>query len=133
MAAVVAEAAVVGSDDELLGQAITGFVSLKESAFSGTDSTKVRELLIQQVRRAIGPFSAPKQIYLVSDLPKTRSGKIMRRLLRKMLQGDLIENLGDTSTVSFVYQNFPLFPNFEMISANTSSEAFQPRLLKHLV
>ncbi|KAG8168563.1 hypothetical protein KVR01_001312 [Diaporthe batatas] len=99
---IVAEAAVVGSEDELLGQAITGFVSLKESAMSGIDSTKVRQMLIQQVRRTIGPFSAPKRIYLVSDLPKTRSGKIMRRLLRKMLQGELIENLGDTSTVSFV-------------------------------
>jgi acetyl-CoA synthetase len=43
-------------------------------------------------------------MYLVSDLPKTRSGKIMRRLLRKMLQGELVENLGDTSTVSIAHQ-----------------------------
>ncbi|KAL2272236.1 hypothetical protein FJTKL_07184 [Diaporthe vaccinii] len=97
---IVAEAAVVGSEDELLGQAITGFVSLKNPALSGDQTAEIRKMLIQQVRRDIGPFSAPKRIYLVSDLPKTRSGKIMRRLLRKMLQGELVENLGDTSTLS---------------------------------
>ncbi|KAI7773598.1 hypothetical protein LA080_010263 [Diaporthe eres] len=101
---IVAEAAVVGSEDELLGQAITGFVSLKNPALSGDQTAEIRKMLIQQVRRDIGPFSAPKRIYLVSDLPKTRSGKIMRRLLRKMLQGELVENLGDTSTVSIDHQ-----------------------------
>ncbi|RYP12002.1 hypothetical protein DL765_007518 [Monosporascus sp. GIB2] len=97
--AIVAEAAAVGSSDELLGQAITAFVSLKESAIPEIDKTaQVRQELIQEVRRSIGPFSAPKRIYLVSDLPKTRSGKIMRRLLRKMLEGEVIESLGDVST-----------------------------------
>ncbi|RYO90197.1 hypothetical protein DL766_002733 [Monosporascus sp. MC13-8B] len=97
--ATVAEAAAVGSSDELLGQAITAFVSLKESAIPEIDkTTQVRQALIQEVRRSIGPFSAPKRIYLVSDLPKTRSGKIMRRLLRKMLEGEAVENLGDVST-----------------------------------
>jgi acetyl-CoA synthetase len=99
---VVAEAAVVGCYDELYGQAITAFVSLKESAMPEVDKRDhVRQELIQEVRRGIGPFSAPKSIYLVSDLPKTRSGKIMRRLLRKILDGEVIENLGDVSTVSY--------------------------------
>jgi acetyl-CoA synthetase len=67
--------------------------------------------LINEVRTQIGPFAAPKRIYLVSDLPKTRSGKIMRRILRKLAGGDvkkedtkdekkLMEILGDLSTLA---------------------------------
>jgi acetyl-CoA synthetase len=52
-----------------------------------------------QVRKSIGPFAAPKAIFVVPDLPKTRSGKIMRRILRKILAGEE-DSLGDTSTVS---------------------------------
>lgn len=52
-----------------------------------------------QVRKSIGPFAAPKAIHVVPDLPKTRSGKIMRRVLRKILAGEE-DQLGDTSTVS---------------------------------
>jgi acetyl-CoA synthetase len=52
-----------------------------------------------QVRKSIGPFAAPKAIFVVDDLPKTRSGKIMRRILRKILSGEE-DSLGDTSTVS---------------------------------
>jgi acetyl-CoA synthetase len=52
-----------------------------------------------QVRKSIGPFAAPKSVYVVSDLPKTRSGKIMRRILRKILSGEE-DQLGDTSTLS---------------------------------
>jgi acetyl-CoA synthetase len=51
------------------------------------------------VRKSIGPFAAPKAIFVVPDLPKTRSGKIMRRILRKILAGEE-DQLGDTSTVS---------------------------------
>jgi acetyl-CoA synthetase len=51
------------------------------------------------VRKSIGPFAAPKAIFTVDDLPKTRSGKIMRRILRKILAGEE-DQLGDTSTVS---------------------------------
>lgn len=91
----VAEAAVVGVADELTGQAVNAFVSLK----SGNESTEqVRKDLIMQVRKSIGPFAAPKQIIPVEDLPKTRSGKIMRRILRKILSGEE-DSLGDTSTV----------------------------------
>jgi acetyl-CoA synthetase len=94
----VAEAAVVGINDELTGQAVNAFVSLKE----GTESTdQVKKDLILQVRKSIGPFAAPKAIFVVPDLPKTRSGKIMRRIMRKILAGEE-DQLGDTSTVSAI-------------------------------
>jgi hypothetical protein len=92
----VAEAAVVGVNDELTGQAVNAFVALKE----GFDhSEQIKKDLILQVRKSIGPFAAPKAIFTVDDLPKTRSGKIMRRILRKILAGEE-DQLGDTSTVS---------------------------------
>lgn len=92
----VAEAAVVGINDELTGQAVNAFVSLKD----GTDPGEAtRKDLILQVRKSIGPFAAPKAIFIVEDLPKTRSGKIMRRILRKILSGEE-DSLGDTSTLS---------------------------------
>lgn len=60
---------------------------------------QIRKDLILQVRKSIGPFAAPKTVFVVDDLPKTRSGKIMRRLLRKILSGEE-DSLGDISTVS---------------------------------
>ena len=96
MADQVGEAAVVGISDELTGQAVNAFVSLK-AGHENTD--EVKKDLILQVRKSIGPFAAPKAIFLVDDLPKTRSGKIMRRILRKILAGEE-DQLGDTSTVS---------------------------------
>ncbi len=97
MADSVAEAAVVGVSDELSGQAVNAFVALKE----GNEGTEqVKKDLILQVRKSIGPFAAPKAIYVVPDMPKTRSGKIMRRIMRKILAGEE-DQLGDTSTVSF--------------------------------
>jgi len=92
----VAEAAVVGIHDELTGQAVNAFVSLKEG-FDHSD--QIKKDLILQVRKSIGPFAAPKAIFTVDDLPKTRSGKIMRRILRKILAGEE-DQLGDTSTLS---------------------------------
>lgn len=92
----VAEAAVVGIADELTGQTVNAFVSLK-GAFS--NSPEMRKSLTIQVRKSIGPFAAPKAVYVVDDLPKTRSGKIMRRILRKILSGEE-DQLGDTSTLS---------------------------------
>ena len=92
----VAESAVVGIADELTGQAVNAFVALK----SGTDTgDQIRKELILQVRKSIGPFAAPKAVFVVEDLPKTRSGKIMRRILRKILSGEE-DSLGDISTVS---------------------------------
>jgi acetyl-CoA synthetase len=95
----VAEAAVVGINDELTGQAVNAFVALKD----GTESSdQVKKDLILQVRKSIGPFAAPKAIFVVPDLPKTRSGKIMRRIMRKILAGEE-DQLGDTSTVSDMF------------------------------
>lgn len=91
----VAEAAVVGINDELTGQAVNAFVSLK----NGEKTEGTTKELIMQVRKSIGPFAAPKAIFVVTDLPKTRSGKIMRRILRKILSGEE-DQLGDTSTLS---------------------------------
>ena len=91
-----AEAAVVGIVDELTGQAVNAFVALKTSDES---NDAVHKALVLQVRKSIGPFAAPKRIFVVDDLPKTRSGKIMRRILRKILSGEE-DSLGDTSTVS---------------------------------
>ena len=92
----VAEAAVVGINDELSGQAVNAFVALKEG---NETNDQVKKDLVMQVRKSIGPFAAPKAVFVVDDLPKTRSGKIMRRILRKILSGEE-DSLGDTSTVS---------------------------------
>lgn len=87
----------VGVYDELSGQAVNAFVALK----SGNErNEQIRKDLVIQVRKSIGPFAAPKKVFVVDDLPKTRSGKIMRRILRKILAGEE-DSLGDISTVSF--------------------------------
>ena len=82
----VAEAAVVGASDETTGQAIVAFVTLKMSA---EDASKDQVLVIEELRnhvaKVIGPIAKPRQIILTPELPKTRSGKIMRRLLRCLL------------------------------------------------
>ncbi|KAI9247825.1 acetyl-coenzyme A synthetase [Sporodiniella umbellata] len=92
----VAESAVVGAQDDLTGQAIHAFVSLKPhiQVNEGLD----RELVLT-VRKIIGPFAAPKRIYIVREHPKTRSGKIVRRILRKIVNGEH-DQLGDTSTLA---------------------------------
>lgn len=86
----------VGIADELTGQAVNAFVSIKDG---NEVNDALRKDLIMQVRKSIGPFAAPKAIFCVPDLPKTRSGKIMRRILRKILAGEE-DQLGDTSTLS---------------------------------
>lgn len=90
-----AEAAVVGVADELTGQSVIAFVSLKEGQFDPA----LKKDLIMHVRKEIGPFASPKNVYVVQDLPKTRSGKIMRRILRKIVSGES-DSIGDTSTLS---------------------------------
>lgn len=80
----------------MTGQAVAAFVAIKD----GTEASEaLRKEFILQVRKSIGPFAAPKAVYIVPDLPKTRSGKIMRRILRKILAGEE-DQLGDTSTLS---------------------------------
>lgn len=94
----VGETAVVGYADELTGQAVAAYVSLKSSV-KIDDVEAIKKELVLTVRKEIGPFAAPKLILLVEDLPKTRSGKIMRRILRKVLAGEQ-DQLGDISTLS---------------------------------
>lgn len=97
----VAELAVVGYSDDLTGQAVAAYVSLKSTPPNATteELAAIKKELILTVRKEIGPFAAPKLILLVDDLPKTRSGKIMRRILRKVLAGEE-DSLGDISTLS---------------------------------
>ncbi|WP_433702470.1 acetate--CoA ligase [Prescottella equi] len=90
----IAEAAVVGAADETTGQGIVAFVILREGA-DNTGETLIAELRAQ-VSTEISPIAKPRQITVVPELPKTRSGKIMRRLLRDVAEG---RDLGDTSTL----------------------------------
>jgi acetyl-CoA synthetase len=92
----VAEAAVVGFPHDIKGQGIYAYVTL---AATHAPSDDLRKELIAWVRREIGPFAAPDAIQWAPGLPKTRSGKIMRRILRKVAEGD-VGNLGDTSTLA---------------------------------
>jgi acetyl-CoA synthetase len=93
----VAEAAVVGKPDELTGEAICAFVVLKGPRPSGAEAKKVAEELRQWVAKEIGPIAKPKDIRFGDNLPKTRSGKIMRRLLRAIARGEEIKQ--DVSTL----------------------------------
>jgi acetyl-CoA synthetase len=92
----VAEAAVVGYPHDIKGTGIYAFVTLRQGLV-GDESTK--KALIQQVRSEIGPIAAPDLIQFSPGLPKTRSGKIMRRILRKIAENQP-EHLGDTSTLA---------------------------------
>ncbi|KAI8372842.1 acetyl-coenzyme A synthetase [Radiomyces spectabilis] len=92
----VAEAAVIGGHDDLTGQCIHAFVSLKPHIETAEGLEK--ELTLQ-VRKIIGPFATPKRVYIIQDHPKTRSGKIMRRILRKIVNGEQ-DQLGDISTLA---------------------------------
>lgn len=92
----VAEAAVVAFPHEIKGQGMYCFVTLKQ----GNEPTQeLREILVKQVRSEIGPIATPDKIQFTDALPKTRSGKIMRRILRKIAEGQL-EDIGDTTTLA---------------------------------
>ena len=92
----VAEAAVVGYSHAIKGQGIYAFVTLMAGI---EDSDELHRELIQHVRNEIGPIATPDVIQYAPGLPKTRSGKIMRRILRKIAAGD-VDDLGDTSTLA---------------------------------
>jgi len=92
----VAEAAVVGFPHEIKGTAIYAFVSLNAGE---QGSPELRSELVQEVRHDIGALAAPEKIHFTPALPKTRSGKIMRRILRKIAEGQT-SNLGDVSTLA---------------------------------
>jgi acetyl-CoA synthetase len=91
----VAEAAVVGANDPDTGQAVTAFVILRESA--GDGGPEVVQELRDHVAKEIGPIAKPKSIMVVPELPKTRSGKIMRRLLRDVAEQ---REVGDVTTLA---------------------------------
>ncbi len=104
----VAEAAVVGAKDEDTGQAVCAFVILRESALDSGASDGGEDIvqeLRQHVRKEIGPIATPRQIMIVPELPKTRSGKIMRRLLRDVAEhrevGD-VTTLADSSVMDLI-------------------------------
>jgi acetyl-CoA synthetase len=92
----VAEAAVVGANDEMTGQGIVAFVILRGGIAAASGEALVKQLR-DHVAKEIGPIAKPRQIMVVAELPKTRSGKIMRRLLR-----DVAENraVGDSTTLA---------------------------------
>ena len=92
----VAEAAVVGFPHEIKGQGIYAYVTLNANE---TPSDALRSDLVKWVRKEIGPIATPDAIQFAPGLPKTRSGKIMRRILRKIAEGD-VTSLGDTSTLA---------------------------------
>lgn len=91
----VCETAVVGFPHDIKGQAIYAFVICYEKP---ADEEKLRKEILATVSKIIGPIAKPDKIQFVNGLPKTRSGKIMRRILRKIAEGDT-DNLGDTSTL----------------------------------
>jgi acetyl-CoA synthetase len=92
----VAEAAVVGMPHDLKGQGIYAFVTLKSGV---AKDESLKKSLVAHVRKEIGPIASPDKIQFADGLPKTRSGKIMRRILTKIAAGD-VNNLGDTSTLA---------------------------------
>ena len=90
-----AEAAVVGAADETTGQAVVAFVILRGDAPNNGDATVLE--LRNHVGKEIGPIAKPKHILVVPELPKTRSGKIMRRLLQDLVEG---RSGGDATTLA---------------------------------
>ena len=95
----IAEAAVVGVHDEIKGQAIVGFVTLLEGKHG---SKQLEETIRQHVADSIGPIARPQQIIFTGDLPKTRSGKIMRRLLRDIAEGRVLSDVTTLADASVV-------------------------------
>jgi acetyl-CoA synthetase len=103
----VAEAAVVGATDPVTGQAIVSFVILRGGA---EESDDIASELRNHVAKTLGPIAKPRQILVVPELPKTRSGKIMRRLLRDVAEnrsiGD-VTTLADSTVMDLISQKLP--------------------------
>ncbi|MGZ4078467.1 MAG: AMP-binding enzyme, partial [Bacteroidia bacterium] len=91
----IVESAVVGYPHDIKGQGIYAYVICTNK---NKDADTLRKEILAEVTKVIGPIAKPDKIQIVSGLPKTRSGKIMRRILRKVAEGE-INNLGDTSTL----------------------------------
>jgi acetyl-CoA synthetase len=94
---IVAEAAVVGAADEASGQAVVAFVILKSNQADAQTPEEASEILRGHVSQQIGAIARPRQVFVVTELPKTRSGKIMRRLLQDVAEG---REVGDTTTLA---------------------------------
>jgi acetyl-CoA synthetase len=92
----VAEAAVAPMPHDVKGQALYAFVTLKEGIHP---SDELKKELITHVRKEIGPIAAPDKLQFAPGLPKTRSGKIMRRILRKIAE-NAVDQIGDTQTLA---------------------------------
>ncbi len=92
----VAEAAVVGMPHDIKGQGVAAYVTLQADT---PETEELRQELVAWVRKVLGPVATPDAIYWAPALPKTRSGKIMRRILRKIAANEL-DSLGDTSTLA---------------------------------
>jgi propionyl-CoA synthetase len=106
----VAECAVVGRKDELKGQMPAGFVVLKNTSDSDSDQSLIIEELIQLVRHEIGAVAAFKEAYVVNRLPKTRSGKILRKTIRCIADGEpypLPSTIDDPSSLDEIKALFP--------------------------
>jgi acetyl-CoA synthetase len=93
----VAESAVVGATDETTGQAVVAFVIVKARKADVATAAEASDVLRKHVAEQIGAIARPRTVYIVSELPKTRSGKIMRRLLRDVAEG---REVGDTTTLA---------------------------------
>jgi acetyl-CoA synthetase len=93
----VAESAVVGAHDETTGQAVVAFVIIKFSQTDAVSHADISAVLRAHVTEQIGAIARPREIFIVNELPKTRSGKIMRRLLRDVAEG---REIGDTTTLA---------------------------------
>ncbi len=90
----ITECAVIGKKDEIKGEVPVAFIVSKKTK---KPVEQIKKEVIEEIRKEIGPIALPKEVYLVEDLPKTRSGKIMRRILKRLFTG---EDLGDLSTLS---------------------------------
>jgi acetyl-CoA synthetase len=93
----VAEAAVVGAADEQTGQAVVAFVILRSDQEQAQTAEEAEKILRAHVAEKIGAIARPRQVFIVAELPKTRSGKIMRRLLQDVAEG---REVGDTTTLA---------------------------------
>ena len=116
----VAEAAVVGKAHDLKGQAISAFVILKD----GNPATQeLREDLREHVATKIGAIAKPDDVFFTQDLPKTRSGKIMRRLLKDIAEG---RGLGDTTTLADPNVVHQLREQYAVFDENTGTWRIRP-------
>ena len=115
----VAESAVVGFPHDIKGQGIFAYVTMKQ--METKDEEQVKKEIVQLVRKQIGPIATPDIILIAPDLPKTRSGKIMRRILRKIAANEY-ENLGDTSTLNDPSVVDALIERWEALNADKKAK-----------